>query len=106
MIDLSNLREMTGGDAELERELFAEFIRSGAEFVQTLAASTDDAHRAQWRACAHAFKGTALNLGASHLGDLCKQAQDGFEKPAAEKQALLTQITAAFQEAKAYLATV
>lgn len=96
-LDLTGLREMTGGDIELERALFSEFLRAGEGFVQLLNASCDDAQAEQWRKTAHAFKGVAFNLGAMKLGELCTKAQSEFGANMQSKHRLLDEITKAYR---------
>src|SRR5579863_9401855 len=75
-VNLTNLRSMTDGDADLEKSLFEEFVIS---FEKELAAlkshCATDAVKA-WHAASHALKGISYNLGAQKLGDLCKLAQE------------------------------
>jgi two-component system sensor histidine kinase/response regulator len=66
-IDLEALRELTGGDAEFERELVATFISSGdqclAEIVTALGNSDFDTIGRR----AHALKGASANIHAHTL---------------------------------------
>lgn len=92
-IDLTILRKSIGGDVELERELFEEFISSSGELIGELERTSIDTSKGEeWRQAAHALKGISLNLGASLLGDLSKQAQEGCEKDAEFKKSLLEKI--------------
>ena len=105
-VDLSNLREMIDGDVELEKALFEEFYLAGEQCIAALQASLTSGDAQAWRASAHALKGTALNLGANDLGALCKQAQDEYEFPTAQRAALLLEIQTAFEISKDYLRTL
>lgn len=102
-VDLSCLRELTNGDAELERQLFAEYIRAGEGFIKILAQSLEEAQSESWRKAAHAFKGLSLNLGAESLGNLCKDAQINHTTDAASKARMLKHIEAEFVEVKHFL---
>jgi len=102
-VDLTNLRDMTDGDRELEKTLFEEFYRSCASCLATLAASTAAASSEQWRTAAHAMKGISYNLGANPLGDLCKQAQDDHTADSSAKQSLLGQIESEYTRVKSFL---
>jgi len=66
-VDLAALREVTGGDAEFERELVATFVASGdkclADIVEAL--RTDDYETVGKRA--HALKGASANIHAHRL---------------------------------------
>ena len=102
-VDLKNLREMTEGDPEMERELFAEFISSFESELAQLRASQSDSASETWRRRAHALKGVAFNLGAMRLGELCKQAQDAPQSNAGAKAELLGKIDAEFADVRSYL---
>jgi histidine phosphotransfer protein HptB len=102
-IDLSNLREITGGDVDVERELFDLFLQSADECIAALKNSADTPHNDEWRKQAHAFKGTSLNLGAGELGRLCKEAQEKYQAAPDEKRALLAAIESEFGRVKTQL---
>jgi HPt (histidine-containing phosphotransfer) domain-containing protein len=93
VVDLSNLREATDGDRELEQELFEEYITSSQELVSELddllAQSGDNE---SWRKAAHALKGISANLGANRLAEISKHAQDSHEDDNSVKHDLLSQI--------------
>lgn len=103
VVDLSNLRELTDGDTELERELFAEFIASSAEMLKNMQSLCVDGYNEDWYQNAHALKGLAANLGANKMMEAGKLAQDSSESPAAEKQSILTTLEADFSAAKMFL---
>ncbi len=102
-VDLSNLREMTDGDIELERELFAEFISSSQECISIMEENCCNGENEIWHATAHALKGTSVNLGAEKLGELCKKAQEQQNAYSNEKQQILSDIKAEYNEVKIYL---
>ena len=66
-VDLGALRELTGGDAEFERDLVETFVSSGdrclAEILSALRASDLDTIGKR----AHALKGASANIYASGL---------------------------------------
>lgn len=105
-VDLSNLREMTDGDAELEAELFKEFNSSSESCIQDMQKNCTDGANESFRASAHAMKGTSVNLGADRLGELCKIAQDNHAAPAGEKEKMVSEIKAEFEAVKQYLSKV
>ncbi|MGH1456003.1 MAG: Hpt domain-containing protein [Alphaproteobacteria bacterium] len=105
-VDLSNLRMATDGDAELEQELFEEFISSTTDLIHDLEnhcqGSSDNE---KWRTSSHALKGIALNLGANPLGALGKNAQDISEHSIDEKTRLLSNIKSEHQKVLEFLKT-
>lgn len=99
-IDLTNLRTMTDGDKEMEQELFDIFYSSSEEAIRTLSANCVDGHSETWRTAAHAFKGSAYNVGAKILGNLCCQAQDNPSAAKSQKTALLDQMKSEYEAVK------
>ena len=102
-VDLTNLREMTGGDKDLERELFQEFFSSSQKLLDQLHEALTSDNLEAWRAGAHALKGTAYNLGATPLGDLCKKAQENFDTLGEDKKELLKLMRDAYAQTKVFL---
>lgn len=105
-VDLTDLRSMTDGDAEMERALFAAFYASSEAAFNLMTDHCTDGPDEVWRANAHAIKGSAYNLGAKALGDLCRQAQENPGASRHEKQALLEKIASEYAAVKAILQTV
>lgn len=101
-VDLSNLHDLTGGDAGVELELFKVFLEEAAANYDGLSASLSKPE--DWRRYAHALKGISRNLGAARLGDLCYEAQQGFQAEQNEKTRILANIEAEFLAVKGFLA--
>jgi len=85
-VDLSNLRELTDGDKELEAELFEEFIESSQKLLATLENSDSPT---EWSKAAHALKGISANLGAMTLSEIARTAQEKDGALSSEKLQLL-----------------
>lgn len=102
-VDLTNLREITDGDTEMEAELFAEFITSSDAYIRNLSEMVQDNQSEEWRSIAHAFKGLALNLGAEHLGELCKAAQENHTATHQEKATMLASIQEEYHVVRGYI---
>ncbi len=102
-VDLTNLRSMTDGDVEMEKVLFEEFCSSFDDGVISLQNSLGVESSESWRKQAHSLKGISLNLGAMHLGELCKKAQDGCNEDKTNKEELLNKITSEYQQVKNFL---
>ena len=102
-VDLSNLRDLVDDDVELEKSLFAEFYLNGDTLLAAMRASLASGDNNAWRSAAHALKGVSLNLGAFILSNLCKEGQDSYQSPNAEKAALLAKMEDSFAVAKTYL---
>jgi len=102
-VDLANLRSMTDGDREMEVALFEEFYSSFETGIAELEASVEAPAAETWRKQAHALKGVALNLGAGHLGELGKKAQDEYQAGAEAKTALVQSIRTEYEQVKLFL---
>ncbi len=105
-VDLTNLREMTGGDSAIEQMLFVEFCKSAQGCVQGLTQFCTEGQAENWRKSAHAFKGIALNIGANQLSVLCKQAQDQHMADAATKALMLQSIKSEYALVEEYLSKI
>ena len=102
-VDLTNLREMTEGDVEMEKELFEEFFSSSEKCIASMRQGCIDGESPDFRAHAHALKGTSVNMGAAKLSELCKEAQEKSDVPKAEKENLLENIQSEYENVKLFL---
>ncbi len=102
-VDLTNLRSMTDGDAEMEKALFDEFFSSFEAGIVALRANIEEAAAETWRKQAHALKGMALNLGAIKLGELCKKGQEEPNADGNAKSSLLKNIEAEYAQVQEFL---
>lgn len=102
-VNLDNLREMTGGDKDLEKELFSVYISSAEACLNSLRAATDETTTETWRTQAHAWKGMSLNLGAENLGALCASAQMAHTAPKEEKLKMLASLEEEYAKVKVFL---
>jgi two-component system, sensor histidine kinase and response regulator len=66
-VDLDGLRELTGGDAEFERELMQTFVRSGDQCLAEILAALRVNDLATIGTRAHALKGASANIHATGL---------------------------------------
>ncbi len=106
-IDRGALKELTGGDAEFERELAETFVSSGdqclAEIIAALKASDFDTVRKR----AHSLKGASANIHARELS----QAASSLENAARENalpaiNGLVTELTEKLAAVNAELRSV
>jgi two-component system sensor histidine kinase/response regulator len=66
-VDMSALRELTGGDSEFERELLATFVSSGDQCLAEILAALRIGDYDTIGSRAHALKGASANIHASGL---------------------------------------
>lgn len=102
-VNLDNLHEMTGGDKDLEQELFQVFISSSDKCLSELKTNTATGQEEEWRVQAHAWKGMSLNLGAEALGNLCATAQTEYLIAEDKKLQMLAQIEEEYTRVKEFL---
>jgi HPt (histidine-containing phosphotransfer) domain-containing protein len=102
-VNLANLHEMTDGDTQMEHELFQVFLESSEECLAHLRTSCNQGAEQEWRHHVHAWKGISFNLGAEHLGQLCKQAQDNCVAPIEEKLRMLADLQKEYEQVRLFL---
>jgi histidine phosphotransfer protein HptB len=105
-VNLDNLREMTGGDKDLEKELFSVYLTSSEECLNVLRSTLAAGQEESWRTQAHAWKGMSLNLGAETLGHLCAEAQTNHLALSEDKAKMLAGIEAEYEKVKEFLKKV
>src|SRR5262249_1596572 len=99
-LDLTRLRAITDGDADLERTLFGLF---GDTMRRCCAGLAEHVEGAQWQALAHELKGAAANMGAMALTDLCAAAEKTQGKE--QRRRMLVQIEEECSNVRAFLQT-
>lgn len=102
-VDLTNLRSMTDGDKEMEKELFKEFFSSFEIGIASLQVNMEEEAAETWRNATHSLKGIALNLGAMELGNLCKKGQDEYQANKETKNILLQAIQKEYSQVRGFL---
>ena len=100
-VDLTSLREITGGDAELEKELFNIFYETSDGNLKNMGA---DIEGSSWQEEVHSLKGAAANLGANALADIAKEAE--FEMDVDTRKTQFEQMKAEYEKVKAFLAAL
>lgn len=105
-VDLSNLREVTEGDVNLEKKLFDKFFEGAEANLTMLEQNCVDGPCKNWTDQAHALKGAALNMGAFELGSICEYAQNMNDASAQERLSSYQQIKQEYAQVKAYLEEV
>ena len=88
-IDMEHLKIFTDGDAEEEKELFKIFFEQAELSIADLENSCDKVGNDNWQSAAHKLKGSAANLGANNLAEICKQAEHNCSTTADEKLTML-----------------
>jgi len=71
-IDLEHLKRYSGGNADLEAEVFALFRQQVEMWIRLLDPKAD---QESWASAAHSLKGSARSIGAHDLALACESAE-------------------------------
>ena len=71
-INLEKLREVTEGDAALERQLFMLYFDTAERCLASLKTQIHVDDGATWKNAAHELKGASANIQAGKIAELCK----------------------------------
>ena len=97
IMDWELLRMFTDDDPEEERALIEMFITYAEESLEILKTCSDGEDE-EWKKAAHKLKGSAANLGAQALSDICFQAEQGFDQDKETKERILTDILSSYEQ--------
>ena len=98
---LVELKQVMGDEFSL---LIDTFTSDSIVRIETIAAAVNAADPEDIRRTAHSFKGSASNMGATHLASLCKQLEDlGVEGQTDGSKELLEQVVVEYDHVKAAL---
>jgi HPt (histidine-containing phosphotransfer) domain-containing protein len=99
-LDMNRLREITEGDAALERQLFHLFIESVDRLLQLLAVQIQDGSL-QWRQTVHQIKGASANMHVTSMVALCISIEKLENE--AHRREQITQLHEVYQQVRAEL---
>jgi len=72
------LSEMTGGDIQIDAQLYEVFVASTSDYLDQIKAAQTPEER---KKAIHRLKGAAANVGAEDLADACRQGEEvAFEE--------------------------
>lgn len=105
ILDLTDFREITDGDREIEQALFADFLSSTGASLVKLEKCINAPNATVWSDESHSIKGAAQNLGAMRLAACCADAQAYEGQDQAELLTLLRAMAAAFVDVQKAMKT-
>ncbi len=88
-IDMKLIHAYALGDVERERHVASLFMEHATELMAQLRDCCVDGVSKQWYELAHQLKGSAVNVGAYRLRDLCNKAQNSISASAQERIVLV-----------------
>ncbi len=91
-VDMEQLRNFTDGDQDEEQALFGLFLDQTYNLITTLEQNTETEGADAWQSSAHRLKGSAGNLGAMRLHELCKRAEQHYADSRIQKIDMLIEI--------------
>lgn len=98
IINWERIRMFTDGDPEEEQILINLFITHADEALELIKNQTSDEEKGEWKNTAHKLMGSAANLGAQVLSDVCYRAEQSFEESEIAKKEILAAIQSAYQD--------
>ena len=98
--DVEALRVYAADETEL-RALIDTFVGQSDGIIADLRAHCTDGRSPAWVAAAHKLKGGAATVGAGELRAACEDAQIQEDVPAAQRQAVLRRVEAAYVKTRA-----
>ena len=103
-VQISRLDDFTDGDKEGQKLLVDSFLEQAEELLGILRRHCERAQDHEpWQEAAHKLKGSAGNLGAFRLAELCRQAQYAAPDALGKKQQLLRKIMQEIKAVRAFL---
>lgn len=102
IINLDMLRNYADDQADMKRFCNL-FFMTADQSIQKLQEQCTNGNNPQWSETAHRMKGAAGSIGASHLADLCGEAQGMKESTKNEREEKLKLIEAAYKDVRGVL---
>lgn len=96
IMDWEHFRLFTDGDFEEEKELIAMFTTYAYESIEVMRMNINNADGDIWRKAAHKLKGSAANLGARVLSDVCLIAEKNADVGAQQKEVMFQNVEKSF----------
>ena len=105
IMDWDRLQLFTEGNKDEELELISMFISHAEESINVLVEYGGIGGNESWKKAAHKLKGSAANLGACALSEICFEAEQAHAADNAEKNAILKSVLAAYANVRTELET-
>ncbi len=102
-VDMEQLRNFTDGDLEEEQALFGLFLDQTYNLITVLEQNTEIEGADAWQSSAHRLKGSAGNLGAMRLHELCKRAEQHHTDSRVQKIDMLIEIKSEINRVEGFI---
>lgn len=102
-VDMDHIKMFTDGNKDEERELFNLFLSLMEDSLSDLHLSFERHDGEDWRKAAHKLKGSAANLGAFGLSEVCEEAELNYSQDNDHKAVMLSHIVSQASEVRDFL---
>ncbi|NEP78189.1 MAG: response regulator [Okeania sp. SIO3B3] len=104
VIDLTDLKEMTGGDSESLVDVIDCYLKDSPKLLDKMSQAIKQQQVQLLEISAHSMKSTSASVGASNLSELCKELEYiGHEGTTEGADTILSQLEAEYQRVDAAL---
>lgn len=100
IIDWSRIDMFTDGNPQEEKELIDMFMLYADETLSILRDLKNGQDSEEWKKAAHKLKGSAANLGAQNLSDICYLAEQTYAQDDIRKDELFDKIETAYHQVR------
>jgi signal transduction histidine kinase/DNA-binding response OmpR family regulator len=98
LMDWDHFRMFTDGNPDEERQLQNLFMTYARESLDIMQAQIKSHDNEIWRKAAHKLKGSAANLGAKALAEVCKIAELSYDDPNLDKEKTFQSIQKCYRD--------
>lgn len=102
VVDLEHLSKYTGGDRNLERELFQIYVPNGEEYLDAMQQAIGNGDDAIWRRSAHSLKGASRGIGAFPISNIAEEAEKLQDGDSEERERLVGELRVALEQVRAF----
>lgn len=102
IVDLEHLSKYTGGDRNLERELFQIYVPNGEEYLEAMTQAIDGGDDAVWRRSAHSLKGASRGIGAFPISDIAEEAEKMDGGDPGERARMVEELRVALEDVRRF----
>ena len=100
VVDLDHLAQYTGGDRNLEDQLFGLFLSNAVRYIDDMAQSGGGQ---AWKMAAHTLKGGARGIGAWDVADRSEMAEAALHAPDDARDRLIGELRDAIDRVRAFV---
>jgi len=100
IIDWERLQLFTDGNPDEEKALIEVFIASAGEAIATIKQHIETQDNEEWEITTHRLKGSAANMGAKNLSDICDEAEKAYMENAQTKRILFNSILTSYNKVR------